>query len=123
MAILESNPIVSNCRFISNSANAIFLGACGGGGAINRFSSKTLFTHCTFSGNEAVVGGGISNDGSSPIIINCTFCGNLGAGIGNWWSDSKPIITNSILWNESEEIWNFTEGPIVSINYSNVRSG
>jgi len=87
-----TNPTITNCTFIGNSADY------GGGGMYNEDSSPTL-TNCTFRGNLADAGGGgMANYGDSePILTNCDFSGNSaehdGGAIYNN-EDSSPTLTN-----------------------------
>jgi predicted outer membrane repeat protein len=65
----DSNSVVEDCTFSSNSANW-------GGGMWNYGSSPTL-TKCTFSTNNGSIGGGMYNEaGSNPTVTNCTFSNN-----------------------------------------------
>jgi hypothetical protein len=89
-----SRPVVSNCLFIDNSASR------DGGAIYNR--SDPLITNCTFSGNTA---------------------GGQGGGIFNRRPDQGcPILTNCILWDNSDsnDIEEFSQihGGVPVINYS-----
>ena len=96
----SSSPMVINCTFSGNSADA------DGGGMFNYNSSPTV-TNCMFSGNRASGfgvfnrGGGMcNNNDSSPTVNNCTFSGNTATGeYGNGGgmcnrSGSSPTLTN-----------------------------
>jgi len=137
----ESNPTVINCTFTLNSTDY-------GGGVYNLGQSPTI-TNCTFSNNTADYGGGMYNTGSSPTLTNCTFCNNTadyGGGMCNWdfvnakvinctFSgnasgegggmlnyQSKPTVTNCILWGDiPDEISNNTS--TVTVTYSDVDGG
>ncbi|MHC4500677.1 MAG: choice-of-anchor Q domain-containing protein, partial [Planctomycetota bacterium] len=94
----QSEPTVTNCTFSGNKAYL-------GGGMYNGQSSPTL-TNCVFSGNRAIdKGGGMYNIGSSPTVSYCTFSENrahvIGGGIYNEQS-SSPIVTNCILWGNTD---------------------
>jgi hypothetical protein len=72
----SSDPNVSNCLFSNNEASLQ------GGGMYNLESDVTV-SNCTFNGNsvhgpnsDQGYGGGISNNGSSLTVTNCTFIGN-----------------------------------------------
>ena len=85
-----SNPTVTNCSFIGNTASQI-------GGGMANFSSSPTVTNCSFIGNTATsVGGGMANFSSSPTVTNCSFIGNtsseIGGGMFNF--DSSPTVTN-----------------------------
>jgi len=137
MANFYNNSVVVNCTFSDNSAKH------GGGGMVN-YLGNLMVTNCTFSSNY---GGGMDNYSSSPMITNCIFSGNYctiminfesspiltnctlngnstswtGAGIYNYYY-SQPTITNCVLWNDGNEIWN-TDYSTVTITYSNVEGG
>lgn len=139
----DSSPTVTNCTFSGNSAMD-----AAGGGMVNSTSSS-MVTNCTFSGNSAVFGGGMANYGSSSTVMNCTFSGNSahnqGGGMQNWASsaeatnctfsgnsaewgsgmyndDSSPIVTNCILWDGGNEIYNdLSSVPLVT--YCDVQGG
>ena len=90
MYLVDSNPTLTNCTFISNSAK-------NGGGMYFINSSPTL-VNCTFTGNSVEYsGGGIFLVDSSPTLTNCTFTGNSskndnGGGMSN--HRSTPTVTN-----------------------------
>jgi len=114
MLNISSNPTVTGCTFISNSAsrgggmynylssptvtNCIFTinsAELGGGGMYNRESSLTLI-NCTFTHNSTAYGGGMFNIGtSSPTVTNCTFSGNTATNGGGMYSNgTSPTVTN-----------------------------
>jgi len=133
-----SNPIVTNSMFSDNSAmygggmlnassnpflgNVTFSGnsATGGGGMYNSASSPTV-SNGIFSGNKVLNrGGGMYNLDSSPVMSNVTFSGNnattSGGGMLNNGA-SNPQIANSILWGNSNTIFN-TNGATTTITAS-----
>jgi len=119
---VNSHPTVSNSTFSGNSAEY-------GGGMINGRSSPTV-TNCTFSRNEAYDGGGIFIDLDSNLTVtNCTFSGNQ-ANQGNSLAcdstdqqfPSTVLITNCVLWDGNDGIWN-NDGSTITINYSDVQGG
>jgi parallel beta-helix repeat protein len=93
----QSSPMVTNCIFYGNSAEA-------GGGISCDDSSSPKIVDCTFSYNTAYAGGGIYNrENSNPTVTNCTFNGNstivyqswaLGCGGGMCNVNSDPIVNN-----------------------------
>ena len=119
----RSDPTVTNCTFSGNSADS-------GGGMYNDTSSPTV-TGCTFSGNSVEHSGGGMYNGwsSSPTVSNCTFVGNTAAN-GNSiacdsYNQSYPstlVLTNCILWDGINEIWN-NDGSEITITYSNIQGG
>jgi len=102
--IISKNDTVSNCTFEGNLAY--------NGGAI--FSSSddetTFLANCLFKNNTSIYrGGAVYLTFSKPKFINNTFYGNIalnnGGGIYiNNLSSQKPIIYNSIFWNNSNSI-------------------
>lgn len=114
-----SSPLLINCIFSGNTSNTY------GGGMLNQSSSPTLI-NCLFSGNLTGTtgfggGGAIFNYASSPSLINCTLAGNKapsnsGGGINNQ-NLSSPILTNTIIWGNSDGI----SGNNAAITYSLVQ--
>lgn len=102
--INASNPTFINCTFAANSTD-------GGGGAIAMIGSSPVITNCTFSANYAMNGGGILAVGSSPEAAVSTVVA------------SAPVITNTILWdNTPNEIHADAESTPV-VTYSDVAGG
>jgi hypothetical protein len=117
-----ADPTLTNCMFTGNSAIS-------GGGMFNNWSGPTL-TNCTFTGNSTdSEGGGMYNyDNSSPTLTNCTFAANLaleGSALAcdsyQQWIPSSLQVTNCILWDGGNEIWNNDNSTII-ITYSDVQS-
>jgi parallel beta-helix repeat protein len=96
----ESSSMLTNCTFSGNSASSW------GGGMLVYHSSPTI-TNCVFSGNLASgSGGAMFNRNSSPTLINCTITVNStisgsGGGMRNW-DGTQSILTNSILWGNTD---------------------
>ena len=116
----RSNPTLTNCTFIGNTADK------DGGGMRNRYPNTPTLTNCLFSGNSAGdEGGGIRNErSSSPTFANCTFSGNsaenTGGGMYNHDESSAPSLINCILWGDTpDEISGFAP----DITYSDVQGG
>ncbi len=124
---VDSNPTITNCEFVDNYANAnggaiqnvdncnptvtssTFRSnsAGGNGGGVANFTlSDPVLTNCTFNKNTALLGGGMSNDNCSPTLTNCTFSENDafldGGGLYNGSGLNNPILTNCILWGNSD---------------------
>jgi len=145
----KSNPVLIDCRFSANTAghgggginngsqsspiliNCTFNGNLGGqGGGMRNQGSATLIG-CIFVRNSAkFYGGGMSNTNQSdPILTNCTFSGNS-APNGNALScnsleqkyPSNLQLTNCILWDGGNEIWN-NDNSVITITYSDVEGG
>ncbi|UCE59197.1 MAG: hypothetical protein JSU63_17355 [Phycisphaerales bacterium] len=148
LLLLGGSCALDECQFEGNEAPAGMGGAVSleGGGLYPR-----TFVKCTFSGNSAVHGGGVSSDTNAFVMRNCAFTGNsavsggalrilsgpgtltnctLGqnaagsgeAGVNLERDDAELIITNSILWNDGDEIQHHIDAT-VSVEYSNVGSG
>lgn len=117
--LFTNNSLTSivRCSFINNHAT-------NGGGIFNGNGSSTTISNCIFIGNSASKGGGISNLRSDKIsIINSTVSGNHASGGGGIFNDaSSPIITNCIIWGNSDEISN-TNGSSPIVTYSIVEGG
>jgi len=143
----NSNPVLTDCRFSNNTSghgggginngresspiliNCTFNGNLGGrGGGMRNQGSATLIG-CIFAGNSAEFhGGGMSNTNQSdPILTNCTFSGNS-APNGNALAcnslqqryPSNLRLTNCILWDGGNEIWN-NDNSVITITYSDVQ--
>ncbi len=94
----DSNAQITNCTFLSNSADR--------GGGINNSFSTPIIRNAVFLGNLAeTLGGGLYNGSSNANIANCSFSGNRaffdGGAIYNHTSDI--ILTNSIIWNNNDQ--------------------
>jgi len=125
----KSSLILTNCTFSGNSATGL-----GGAGMANRYCNVEL-TNCSFSGNVVserwgIAGGGILNiDGGDIKLTNCTFAANWapnGKAVACYSSEmenpSNVEISNCILWDGGDEIWNENESA-VTITYSNIQGG
>jgi predicted outer membrane repeat protein len=110
----DSNSILTNCIFNSNSA--------GSGGGIESHNSNLILTNCIFTENSAVYGGGgIRNEFCSSILTDCTFKHNYAGwsgGVGNYYSNST--IRNCIFSGNSAHTdgggMNNSESHIVQTN-------
>lgn len=80
---ISAPPVFSNCSFTGNSA--LTTTATDGGGAVcNAGNTYITFTTCTFSSNRSASdGGGIfSNNSCNMTLTTCTFTSNIAAGSG-----------------------------------------
>jgi parallel beta-helix repeat protein len=117
----NGSPSLTNCTFSGNSAKY-------GGGMFNWQSTLTLF-NCIFRGNSAGYGGGMYNNQCDLLLTNCTFAVNSALN-GNalacdsWpqWDPSNLRVTNCILWDGGDEIWN-NDNSVITITYSDVQGG
>ncbi len=91
----NSNPTITNCVFIDNTAYH-------SGGGIHNNNSNPMVINCTFSGNTADygIGGGMFNNNSSPTVDGCTFRGNTSGYLGGGGMcnivNSNPTVTNCV---------------------------
>jgi len=117
------SPILSGCVLSGNYAEA------DGAGMYNSDSSPEL-VNCIIAGNLAAdFGGGMYNNAGNPTLTNCTFFGNI-AYEGNALACDSPgrelpgnvELSNCILWDGGDEIWN-NDGSAIRIIYSNVQGG
>ncbi len=144
----NSHPIVTNCAFNRNTSvsgggvcnsgasstmlHCSFLGNVGswGGGIFNYGSSAQLVAGCAFVGNIADVGGGIFSMYLSDVTVtNSTFSLNgagsgtaLGFGAVGQEDPSRLRMTNCILWDGGNEVWN-EDDSLIEIAFSDVQGG
>jgi len=127
----ESSPTLTNCIFITNYAYY--------GGAIGNWmgNCSPKLVNCIFSKNSAEYGGVMwtSNNweigsGTHPELINCSLVGNS-AVFGNALACTEGYfevipsdihLTNCILWNGGNEIWN-SDGSTIRISYGDIQGG
>ena len=128
-----SSPTIKNCTFTGNFS------LIDGGGMSNTESAPNI-TNCSFAGNWAKGfqweqiqhlgwGGAVSSDNGNPAMTNCTFAGNradngnaLACDSEDELSPSVVHLSNCILWNGGDEIWN-NDNSIITTTYSDVHSG
>jgi predicted outer membrane repeat protein len=121
----KSSLTLTNCTFIGNSAEG------NGGGIYNSAYNKLTLTNCAFIGNSAEdYAGGICNDAYNNLTFtNCTFSGNsapkgnaLACKASRQQYRSNLQVSNCILWDGSNGIWN-SDGSAIAIRYSDVQGG
>jgi parallel beta-helix repeat protein len=117
----SSNPTIAKCAITGNSAWR--------GGGIYFWGGNPAITNCTISSNSAeYLGGGIRcYDNTSLTLANCTFADNSspnGSALAcDSYEQSNPSdlqLTNSILWNGGNEIWN-NDNSTITITYSDIQ--
>ncbi|MCP4711811.1 MAG: hypothetical protein GY869_24595, partial [Planctomycetes bacterium] len=100
-----------------------------GGGVCTFYMVSTTMTNCILSNNYGYYGGAICNMEDTLNMIHCTLAGNqafygkslLCDSVYHYYP-SQITITNSILANGGDEIWN-EDGSTVSVTYSDVQGG
>jgi len=118
----HANTMVTNCTFSANSAKY-------DGGGMANYSSNPTLTNCIFTSNSAGSGGSMYNNSSSSALANCTFAGNSAPNGNVLACDSymhqRPSnlqLTNCILWDGGNEIWN-NDASTISSTYSDIQGG
>jgi len=116
-----SSPTITHNIITGNSC--IF---SAGGGIICNFTSSPAISNNIITENSAgYAGGGIGcSNSSSPTITNNTITGNSAGyeGGGIWCMSSSPIITNTIIWNNTAKIDPEIFGS-PTVTYSNIKGG
>ncbi|MXN90753.1 T9SS sorting signal type C domain-containing protein [Flavobacterium sp. Sd200] len=111
-----ASPTLTNVTISGNTAQL-------GGGMLNVGYSSPVLTNVTISGNTAREGGGINNQSSSsPIFSNVTISGNTathGGGMINF--TSNIIIRNTIVYNNSDGLYNASPLAAIAISHSLVQ--
>ena len=116
-------PMLNNCAFCGNTAHR--------GAAARYINSIPLLSNCMFGGNWASnSGGGINCTNTSTLTLtNCTFATNSAAKGSALACDFKEdqlpgdvSLTNCILWDNGDEIWN-EDGSTITIAYTDVQGG
>jgi len=149
----SDNLILTNCRFLGNSAaeygggvnanGSVTLTNCTfsenrvwrGGGAMRAFAGTWTMIGCLFSGNSAQRGGAIECEEGSVIINSCTFAENSADNQGGaiYAYDSPCTLANCILWDNEAPTGSQVYGPIgpferryrnfIKVSYSNIQGG
>jgi len=97
-----------------------------GGGLCIWTCSPNVYNNI-IAGNEGKMGGGVfvggtGNPLSRPQMVNNTICGNSAPfGSGLYSAGSYPVVVNSILWDDSPDI--YQSGGVVTVECSDVRGG
>lgn len=121
---LYSEPVILNCFFSNNIANAT------NGGAIGNESNKNKVTiiNSVFYNNSAADKGGAIYNGlqDTTVLINCTFLGNSATTDGGavyTEATAKTTTINSIFWNNVGGDFFDEAGAINSVTYSFTQDG
>ena len=99
----NGNPTLINCIIEGNIADSDHDDNGDGGGIYNREDSNPVLTNCTFAGNEAVNGKALACDDPYSHLI-----------------PSTSQITNCILWDGGDEIWN-NDSSTITVTYSDIQ--
>jgi len=120
MYAADGAPMAINCIFNGNTTQV------SDGGAVYNLRSNSVFTNCSFSGNEAGGdGGAMSNVEGSPLLTNCTLGGNVdrGTGVLYLWRPGNTTLTNCIVWGNSPPGIVLSNGATATISYSDIQGG
>ena len=116
MNLHTSDPILTNVTISNNTANW--------GGGMHLSNSNPTLTHVTISNNQALQGGGMRLVSSDPILTNVTISNNTAnnGGGGMYLNFANPIMTNSIIWDNSpQSIYTSSGTPLIT--YSDIEGG
>ncbi|MEJ2649681.1 MAG: right-handed parallel beta-helix repeat-containing protein, partial [Sedimentisphaerales bacterium] len=134
---------ITSCTFTGNSA------VYGGGIHINE-AENTNIKSCIFKGNEAGIGGGVYSRDGNMNLYNCLFVENIARDYGGAVSIANPdnqyaeisnctiinnsaangkalsvsniLLTNCIIRDGTEAIWNWGAS-FMEVNYCNIQNG
>lgn len=120
----NASPTLINCIFSHNSTQ-YGAGVFSDGLWAGSTSSPTLI-NCLFFRNTATQrGGGMYNDAgvggnSRPTLINCTLSNNTSANGGSeiYNNDSRTTLTNTVVWNASQNGNSMVSTSAITANYS-----
>ncbi len=123
MHLKNSNPTLIHVTIIGNTVNDR-------SGGMHLYYSNPTLTHVTITNNTAERGGGMDLEVSNPTFTHVTISDNTAlSGIGGGMYlkyNSNPILTNSIIWNNSSESIYFLDAGnpnSITINYSDIQGG
>jgi hypothetical protein len=142
------NPALTDCTFIGNTApyesggginsygsltleSCVFITNSGarGGGIHCTEGSATLSSCLLIANSGSNWAGGFCSNSSTVTLTNCTFTANSspsGNALGCRSAQNRPSsnvdITNCILWDSGDEIWN-EDSSTITITYSDVQDG
>ncbi len=115
----NSATLIADCTVSGNSAYE-------GAGLYSGSNRRLLVVNCTLTGNHAAQsGGGFYCYGSQPSVSNCTFAQNLakkGTSLACDWEPSIVRLTNSILWDGGNEVFD-SAGSTIDVTFCDVQSG
>ncbi|MCK5473251.1 MAG: hypothetical protein KAI59_04410, partial [Planctomycetes bacterium] len=111
----DGSPTIIDCVITDNDADGV-------GGAIECYDATPSIINCLIKNNYSVYNGdGINCENSSAIVRNCTIVDN-GDGI---YADSlsSPIITNSIFWDNGDDLAGFATATYCCIEDNDAGTG
>ena len=98
-----------------------------GAGAIRCSGSSPTIINCLIVGNRAMEAGGaaVYCTDSNPVLMNCTIADNYAGrgGAALYLANSRVLVTNSILWNDTPAEILCVGAAGVSIGHSTVAGG
>jgi len=122
----HASPMISNCKFIGNSAEY------SGGGIYVGSGCYPVVLDCEFIGNRArLYGGGVffgpysSSGSNTPLLINCTFSGNSAGRFGGGvsfgfdcrYGSNAPMLINCVFTGNSA----YSRGGGIHASFGNPR--
>ncbi|MHC4083034.1 MAG: GC-type dockerin domain-anchored protein [Planctomycetota bacterium] len=120
----DGNATIENCVIANNVSS-------GNGGGVLIFNCAATISNCLIANNEAAeLGGGVMVAYNVSLgMTNCTVAANLatfGGGLAcdDWFErmPSEVDVTNSVFWNEGEEI-TIRDASTVAIAFSDIEGG
>lgn len=103
-------------------------GSTRGGGLGSYVACSPAITDCTFLGNTATDrGGGLWQTNSDSVVTGCTFAGNTAGGFGGGiranQPDTTPVVTNCVLWGNTDPQIVDKGGAVSTVAHSDVEGG
>jgi predicted outer membrane repeat protein len=122
----QSSPVIEKCRFEANRSTG--QGSWGGGAICSDYLCYGTITNCIFYLNESNSrGGAIAYHMAYPYITNCTFSENEAVHSGGaiYANTGGPRVKNCIFWDDApdEILFEFTSSTWPYVNYSDIMGG
>ena len=123
MYVQSGKANVDNCTFAGNFCTTAVVQ----GGAISFEGCDAFVNNCLFYENEAARGAAIHCDNALADLFGCTIADNVAddgdaLACDSLYDVSEVTVSNCILWNSGDEIWN-NDGSTITVTYSDVRGG
>lgn len=116
---VQCDAVIANCIFRDNSAGE-------NGGAMTSSEGTAEITHSQFFQNSARFGGALMERESSSVLINCNIVDNkvsVGGGGLYSWTNSRPQLTNCIVWGNQGGAFQSSGGGAVIATFSDIQGG